>query len=647
MKEATKASDRITTQISPDFLDTIGRSFKFSYAKGTAEWLKNSLDNYLRLRHLGIEPMDGAWPVFINMKSGTSHAQGPNLAVIDFGGTTYENIKSFFLYWGDTSAATLGGAVKAPTLTGGHGNGGKFFMREMWREGARILTWRDGKATSAVIDRKEKATTGEWEIKDATMTWREAMTKALQKPQCLGGADWLLSYLEENKSDLVKELDEGIRGFTVVVGMKAHQLQSSNGVVKNGKWDTQQFVDDIVRAPQARRPIRELKISVFVDGELKVSVVEPEKIEEDPEWSILETEIPSEVASMDNAMQTAGHLMVRKSSAVLSGRRKHLNVLVVLDKKGNPIGTYRFSDLPFQRNSNLVSFLFGELQLSFPGVESLTLNDREVLTQSETTTSLLEWVASEVWARVESIEAEQRQAKHRKELEEVAELNQILNKHARNFLQELESEILVDYIEESTGGNRSDAGITGGREGDRLSGSGEGSGIRGDGSGGGNGSRGDGPGGSGLLPKGKGGTEDTPRMVEVPGDKVKVRRPHFPRILLSGHDPDPETPDQSKILSALHPPLWQDDNDRKHNVWWINTEHPFAVEAIKRGGPKGASFKGHHLFMFVQVVQIESLRMLQRRQSELALDEVENDLTEMANVFLGKLPVDLVDTLLS
>ncbi len=44
----------IQTTISPDILDTIGKTFKFKHAKGVAEWLKNSLDNYLRLYEMGL-----------------------------------------------------------------------------------------------------------------------------------------------------------------------------------------------------------------------------------------------------------------------------------------------------------------------------------------------------------------------------------------------------------------------------------------------------------------------------------------------------------------------------------------------------------------------------------------------------------------
>jgi hypothetical protein len=149
----------------PGSLDVIERSFKFSHGKGTAEWLKNSLDNYLRRHRNGVETMSGGWPVIVSLMDGDRSHVGPNLAVIDFGGTSYSNINEFFLHWGDSKAATHGGAAAAP-VTGGHGNGGKFYMRGMWQGGARLTTWLGGRATSLIVDRTpgDNTIAGRWEI---------------------------------------------------------------------------------------------------------------------------------------------------------------------------------------------------------------------------------------------------------------------------------------------------------------------------------------------------------------------------------------------------------------------------------------------------------------------------------------------------
>jgi hypothetical protein len=116
---------------------------------------------------------------------------------------------------------------------------------------------------------------------------------------------------------------------------------------------------------------------------------------------------------------------------------------------------------------------------------------------------------------------------------------------------------------------------------------------------------------------------------------------------LSGIDADPaKTDGSSKLFTDRHPPLEQDDSDRAHNVWWINTDHPFAKHALDRGGAKGNAFRAHQLFMFRDVVQREGLRIKQRSDSELALDQIENDLSVYSNRFLSDLPHDLVEELL-
>lgn len=623
------AGELIPTRISPDILDTIGKSFKFRHGKGVAEWLKNSLDHYLRLRHVGKEPMDGAWPVLIDLIDGTSSANGPNLAMVDFGGTTLKEIENFFLFWGDTSAATHGGAASAADVTGGHGNGGKFYMREMWRSGARLLTWRDGRATSLVVEKRADGKTGRWDLVDERMTWRDALREALPEAEGLRGPDWLIRYLETDATDLKRELDQYKRGLTVVVGRRAAQSTSSNDVVRNGgKWDAQRLVDDILDAPQARRPVRELAISVFVNGSLQVHTLRPEEIERDPEWpeQVLDlpaAEIPDHTLVQGN--EVAGKFRIMKAAFQLKGRLRDYNSVFVLDRKGNPIAAYPVKELPMPGASPLVPFLHAELHLTMPGTDQLIENDRERLIPSPTTEAILEWVAQRLWERVQIIEDQQREEARNAELERALPLNKELNEHAQRFLKEVQTQIFVDLVPDPTGGGPGKGG--------------EGWGPTGEGTGG-QGNREHGIGGG----TGEGGTK------EVPGKTQPSRRPQFPRVLLSDVDPDPAYTDgRSKHLTDRHPPLEQGDDDKEHNVWWINTAHPFAKAALARGGATGQAFKAHQLYMFRDVVQREALRYEQVRRGglmELGLDVVEIFLSDMSNQFLAALPHVLVNDLL-
>jgi hypothetical protein len=616
----SRAIERIPTRISPDILDTIGKSFKFKHGKGVSEWLKNSLDNYLRLVQLGQEHRSGSWPVVLHLIDGDRHCPGPNLAVLDFGGTSFSVIQEFFLYWGDRTAARLGGTIET-AVTGGHGNGGKFYMREMWKDGARFLTWRSGRASSLIVERASDGTTGYWEIKDDNMTWRNALAESLPSNEGLGGASAIIDHLEAVDPKLIDELDAGERGFTVVAGRRAEKTTSSNDVVTGRRWDHQQLIEDIRDAPQSRRPIRELTISVMVNGVTKLHRLHPDDFEEDSSWPAMGVDVPG--AAISRAEPSIGHLRLRSASLPLTGKRRHLNSLFVLDASGNPIATYAVKNLPIPGHSPYLDFMQAELQLDYVGVDNLIENDREQLVSTNAEAQLLlEWVGRAILDRVKSIEESQAARERRTELEMAAVLNDALNEHAKRFLQELRTQIFVDFIDDVTGGGPGEAGT-------------------------GVGPTGEGSFGEGQRDRGVGGNQGTGGTLAVPGSTQELRRPRFPQVLLSGHDADPSKTDgTSKFLTDRHPPLDQDDTDRMFNVWWINTEHPFAKQAITHGGPKGSAFKSYQLFMFRDVVQREALRFVQRRESELGLDRVENALNEYSDLFLTSLPRDLVEELL-
>jgi len=609
--------ERISTRISPDILDTIGRAFKFRHGKGVAEWLKNSLDAYLRSVRQGREPRNGAWPVVLWILSGKGRRRGPNLAVIDFCGSSFEHLDKFFLHWGDTSAATFGGDVEIGSLTGGHGNGGKFYMREMWKDGARFLTWRDGCMTSLVVDKKERGSTGYWERRNEQVpNWRHALNAAFPKEDGLLSPVGLLVHLDNSDPGLVAELDDGKRGLSVVVGRTAMQMLSSNDLVRGRKWDSQRLIDAIRDAPQARRPVRELSVHVAIDSGRLKKLTAVEGVD-DPDWPPKTVVLPGELIALDQPV--IGQFVVRKASERLVGRLKDQNGVTVLDPQNNPVGWYPMSELAIPSVAS-GRFLHGEVKLDFPGLSDIVSNERERLIQGEQTDRILHGVAEVLTQRIEEIEESERQREKNDRLERAVLLNDSLNQHARRFLQKLESEVFSDFIEDPAAGG----GLDSVEAGDKGTGGGVGENER-DGDRSGN-------------DEGQGGASS------IDGGSKKNRRPRFPQVLLSDVDADPTNPDgQTKHLGKMDPPLYQDDEDRQFNVWWINTRHPFAEVALKHGGPMGNVFRSHQLFMFRDVVQREAMRMLQRREAEMALDRLETELDEISNKFLGELPVDVVE----
>ena len=345
------------------------------------------------------------------------------------------------------------------------------------------------------------------------------------------------------------------------------------------------------------------------------------EIEPDSAWPALVLEIPGNIIQKPMPI---GALRIVKAATPLRGRFSDFNAVTILDANDNPIGYYPMSTLPIGGYSTLLSFITAEVRLTFPEVDELITNDRERLVESEVTESIIKWISKQIWDFVNEIEKSEDEKKYQQHLKKASKLNRELNRHIQKFLEQLETEIMVDFVPSVEGGGpgRGGEGEGGTRE---SSGSG---GKRLSGRGGGKGQGGD--------------------IENASSSGKKVRRFRYPRLLLSGIDPDPvDKKGNTKILTDRHPPLYQDERDRIFNVWWLNTQHPFAAKALEKGGADGPAFRSHQLSMFRDMVQREALRILQRREAELPLDRIETELDEISNRFLAELPWEIVEKILN
>ena len=609
---------RIRTTISHDVLDQIGKDFKFNHGKGVAEWLKNSLDAYIdrRVRSATLEPESGGWPVYLHL------LDGPHLAVMDFAGACHRDVKDFLLNWFSTTAAARGGRAAGSSLTGGHGNGGKFYMRQMWRGNARFCTWLDGHISSLVVDDASDGTCGYWEYEDEDLPWRTALQVAFDGSGL--SARQVEDFIAQIDPLMVEDLDAQRRGFTVVLGRRGEQILSANDVVRGRRWVREKLLDALRSAPASHRPLHELTVRVAHSGNLGVERLEPEHIEEDADWTPRRVDLPATLVAPGDSTSSiplttsetgpVGELVIRKAKSPLAGRRRGRNLVLVFDLDGNPVGSFPVQDL-HAGSTDHTRFLFCELRVKFGEIEDHVENDRESFRDTPQIRALKEWLRQQLSACVDQLDEALREAERQRELRAAVRLNTMLNAYAQDFLRELESEVFIDWLDEEGGGEGGDRG------------EGESGGGRGQGSGGGSGEG--------------GGRKDEP------GTTRRVRRPRFPRILLSGSDLDPASADGStRLLQPGHPPIYQNEMDLLHNVWWINTSHPYAGEALRRGGPRGHAWREYHLFMFRDVVQIEHMRLLQRHDAEIGLDQLENELLQRSSDFLSRLTQALAEEIL-
>src|SRR5262245_45737982 len=137
-----------------------------------------------------------------------------------------EAFKKFF----DPQAAKVGAKEAQIKTLGGHGNGGKFYMRQMFKT-SRAITYRNGKINIFGFNAKRQYGFEE-EFEDKRISLQAAMAKA-------GLSKISLSSL------IKKALQEGETGFTVVVG--EHPLKVKGTANRNA------LVDKLILHPQARR----------------------------------------------------------------------------------------------------------------------------------------------------------------------------------------------------------------------------------------------------------------------------------------------------------------------------------------------------------------------------------------------------------
>jgi hypothetical protein len=118
-----------------NILDLMGQAFKFDHAKGLAEWIKNSADAYATTARAQDAEQ------FILLRFEIKNPKKYSIfECIDFVGMKEGDISKALKIWGNPEAAKKGTNM---ATYGGHGNGGKFYMRQMFKV-SRYITYRDG-----------------------------------------------------------------------------------------------------------------------------------------------------------------------------------------------------------------------------------------------------------------------------------------------------------------------------------------------------------------------------------------------------------------------------------------------------------------------------------------------------------------------
>lgn len=578
-----------------EFLDIIGNPFGSDHAKGLAEWIKNSADAYNRetdskgrelypdqLQHIFLR-INGKRPLVYEC--------------IDFVGMTKEDIDTAVKRWGDPKAASRG---KKGDFLGGHGNGGKLYMRQMFKT-AQFITYRDGRLNIFGFDPKGRYGFAKgFEDKKASAT---AVIKDF-------GLSSVISQLPEG---MQKKARGKNAGFTIAQGIAPKNL-------KGARNTTGKIIERLCNHAQVRRPISHKRVFAIIGARdpfrLLGQRIIPKAGFEDPVVHQIPKKIQlgSDKVELANAKFKAGELILRTSERPFGGRgpgaaqRAALNCVEYLVGR-SVVGVDRLHELGALRNHVESEFIYGECHcpiLDDPKMRCVE-NDRENLVLNDRVLALRAWICDRINELTDKMAERTRREQNVKDLEESSKFNEFLNKWVRS--NSLMAEIRATVF----GGNEK-----------------------------GNGAFGIGEHESNIANKKK---EKSKSKNDKPpgsgsGDESQ-RGPNNPRVLLSNYDQDPlDSGNEATVDCApRHPPVYQRDIDVDHGIFWINTQNPLA-KLIREDSKDGAESTRWREYMFQRHTDIIFKQMLyekERKETELSaelvdfiLDEITGKISKLA-----------------
>jgi hypothetical protein len=554
-------------------LDLIGNEFRFDHAKGLAEWLKNSSDAYLR------EGVPDADQLMIIRFTGS----GKNLArieCIDFVGMRKKQIDDAFKRFFDPQAAKKGAKQANLKTLGGHGNGGKFYMRQMFKT-SRAITYRDGLMNIFGFNAQRQYGFEEG-FENRKMGLDEALAKA--------GIDKL--HLPD---DIMKLLRDGTTGFSVVVGEKPERVKGTSTL--------KVLVDKLIFHPQARRLIERKPIfAVFNDESdlhrLTSPKLEPKEGFEAPTIIEIPTSLTHEgenVIFTSAKYPYAGRLVLKTSNEPLRGNLSTLNTIDFIGEVG-VIGSYRVHELGATRFSGQVEFIYGECEcpiLEDPDHDCVR-NDRQKLLENDRSNALLEWVREQVEGFAERMETKNRQERKAQDLKNTSALNEMLNRWKDRFMNQVWTEMFA---------GQGPAGASGGDKGGGGSGKGDGKDTGGDGK----------------------------KTEGQEGGSEKIRKPRFPQVLVSGQDHDPLDPLATVpfMCDPRHPAVYQRTKDTQTGIYWINTSRPLAEKVINEYTADSPRWREYLFQRYVEIISKEAIYQLGKMNTTLSADDVIRQLDDV------------------
>ena len=566
-------------------LDLIGKEFKFDHAKGIAELLKNSVDAY----NLEGTP-DEEQIIYIYLDVANNNLVR-SFDVIDFVGMKREKIDDAFKRWFDPNAAKKINKNKQKDIKtlGGHGNGGKFYMREMFKT-SRLITYRDKKLNSFGFNESKEYGFDE-KMNNINLSFDDAIEASGLKSNVI-----LLNAI----SDILFER----KRFTIVRGLQPKSAHKTNYL--------KELIKKLIIHPQARRIIQHKNIYVILGDNTKVTKLmttelSPKKGFENPFEYICPKTLLLDEEKIEMYNENIIKLTLFTSEEPLKGNKyRGMNSIDFLSDVG-VIANYEIDKIGQFRTYIYSEFIYGECEAQVMEDEDYVTNDRnEFVSSTPKTVALLNWVKDCVAELSEKMEEAAKKDKKSINLKQTSELNELLNKWKNRFLQKLIRERLSGIGNSmGIGGNEIENWHAHSKKQNK----------------------------SKLESKKKTGNE---------GNNETKKANSFPEVKISGMDKDPFSESNEPFeCDERHPVIYQRQIDLKNGIYWINTSKRIAHMILERTGSNSVRWREFMFQRYIDIIIKEAIFSLGRTEIDLSSDTVMNEIDKVTSEILDLASEDL------
>jgi len=388
-----------------------------SHENGLPEWIKNANDAYARAN------ASSEGRVIVVLFSNKDHGHPAAIGCLDLVGMTVGDIEKHFRVWADPEAASRGLDID---VTGGHGNGGKCYMTQMFANYAYLHTASDGRGCK--------------------YGFLEGKPIPGYFPDPANGRDFKIASLKDELAAAlkvlacrIKDLPEPVqaaldkaKGFTLLVGVGPQDVSAKLPV---GPW-----IDSLRTHAQMMLPIQVNRVFVVVDGhvhndgnELVLPEVEPLPGAKGPRM-IPVPEVLKDPDSGDRVSTTKGgafqpgQLELRTSNVSMrySLKGKHT---IVFRSQGRFNGAI---DVREMTHSYYGDRIYGECRLD--ALIDYMVNDRSRPAGSPLTRAVKDWIVRQLEAyAAEFVKLEQLRASQ-EEKTALSRMNAALANWANKFI---------------------------------------------------------------------------------------------------------------------------------------------------------------------------------------------------------------------